>query len=258
MTSARSPNKGGFTLVEILAVMGMLALLFTIVVFSMSGGGEGQNMRIAATELRSALRFARQHAIANNTTCSVIFAFDPAVTEIPGKVARNRLYREGGSSVRQVTRDRFLRAYAVHSDRAESGGTGLISTWKFLPQGLVFDVDQKYPKLLNVLRDAECRTPVKVFNYSENPDSATDKTESVFAQAVTFRADGTMKFMGTSVPSARPVIYITEGSTNADDDFRNKLVCTYRVAASGARKYVSLLVPAYTGDAFMSMSPNLK
>lgn len=260
MISPRSASKRGFTLIEILAVMGMLALLFTIVVSSMSGAGEGQNLRIAATELRSALRYARQHAIANNTTCSVVFGYDPSLAEDPGLFKRNQLYREGGGNLKPTTRERYLRAYAVYSKRAEELGTGLITPWKYLPQGMVFDVEQmqsnKATGTLNALYHEVCRTSVFLYTYSENPPPANDATLHGLVQAISFRADGTVKLNGVEAGASKPAIFITEGSTNALDNFRDPLKCIYRVPEADKRNYVSLLVPVFTGDAFMSMSPH--
>jgi general secretion pathway protein H len=57
----------GFTLLEILVVVTLIAALSLILVGAMTGGMDGLRMRSAAKELVAELRFARAQAIATGT-----------------------------------------------------------------------------------------------------------------------------------------------------------------------------------------------
>jgi prepilin-type N-terminal cleavage/methylation domain-containing protein len=272
MTSPRSASDRGFTLVEILAVIALIGLLFTIIVSSLSGGASGQSMRIAATELRSALRYARQHAIANNCDASVLFAFDPRVTETPrdAKVTLSALYRSGAAAatgISPTTRSNYLRAFAVYSSRfeymveagsnsgADQYAAGLITNWKTLPPGLVFDVGQPVTTgRYNALISKECRTRVPLIAYHGN---ASGTQLFGLVQAITFRGDGSVKFHDTPSGGKDTILYITEGTTNAADDYRTDLAVTYRIPSATERFTAALVVANLSGEVSMILKEKI-
>ena len=64
--------QGGFTLIEMLVVLTILALTTTLIVPLVSGGSEGARLQMAASDLASAFRLTRSAAITRNTDMSLI------------------------------------------------------------------------------------------------------------------------------------------------------------------------------------------
>ena len=64
--------QAGFTLIEMLAVLTILAVTTTLVVPLVSGGSEGARLQMAASDLASALRLTRSAAITRNTDMSLV------------------------------------------------------------------------------------------------------------------------------------------------------------------------------------------
>lgn len=65
--AAVARRAAGFTLIEMLVVVTLIAALTLLTVGAMNGGIDGMRMRSAAKELASELRFARAQAIATGT-----------------------------------------------------------------------------------------------------------------------------------------------------------------------------------------------
>jgi general secretion pathway protein H len=64
--------QAGFTLIEMLVVLTILALTTTLVVPLVSGGSEGARLQMAASDLASAFRLTRSAAITRNTDMSLM------------------------------------------------------------------------------------------------------------------------------------------------------------------------------------------
>ncbi|MEO6518108.1 MAG: GspH/FimT family pseudopilin [Pseudoxanthomonas sp.] len=79
-------NTQGFSLIEILVVLALLALATTLAAVAFTGGMDGMRLRSSAKEIASQLRFARTHAIA--TGIPQRFTIDPVGHRWQG--AKNR------------------------------------------------------------------------------------------------------------------------------------------------------------------------
>jgi prepilin-type N-terminal cleavage/methylation domain-containing protein len=66
-------TKGGFTLLELLAVMAIMAVIMGSAVVSFYGMGKGSRLRGATNTVRSAMSLARQQAILKGQTLEVQF-----------------------------------------------------------------------------------------------------------------------------------------------------------------------------------------
>jgi len=64
--------QAGFTLIEMLVVLTILALTTTLVVPLVSGGSEGGRLQMAASDLASAMRLTRSAAITRNSDISLM------------------------------------------------------------------------------------------------------------------------------------------------------------------------------------------
>ena len=112
----------GFTLTELLVVVGLMAVLSAIAITGMKTLSQGAELRGAARQVQSTLSLARQYAVTHNTTVRFIIASDNAPYS--------------GNA------DKCLRAYAVYNfGRSESSQTddSYVKEWTYLPDGVVFN-----------------------------------------------------------------------------------------------------------------------
>ncbi len=119
--TARLRSSSGFTLAELLIVIGIMAIMFAIAVPRFDDIGRGGKMRAAVNELRSTLALARQWAIANREDVFVVLPDDFAAVY-------------SGLSTNEYAK--ALRSYAVYTR-----SRGYIKDWAYLPLGIYF-VDQ--------------------------------------------------------------------------------------------------------------------
>lgn len=133
----RLTNRRGFTLAELLIVMGIIAVIFAIAVPRFEDIGRGGKMRAALNELRSTLALARQWAIANREEVFVVLPDD-----------FSGVYT--GLSTNEYAK--ALRSYAIYTRNR-----GYIKDWTYLPRGVYF-VDN-YNSALASNRTGSCINP---------------------------------------------------------------------------------------------------
>ena len=69
-------DRGGFTLLELIVVLSILAGLLAVVAPSLSGGLESGRMRAAASDIRATLSHARTLSVGNSRIRAVTFDLD--------------------------------------------------------------------------------------------------------------------------------------------------------------------------------------
>jgi prepilin-type N-terminal cleavage/methylation domain-containing protein len=183
----------GFTLLELLAAMTIVTVLVGISIAAFSNVGGSTSIRGAIAELRSTLRFARMHAIANNEAVHVLFYGDRGEED---KDAATRLL------IYPNTREnyKFLKAYVCFAATQNK----FVSDWKTLPPGLLFDPKLVPPEPVPVNMFA--LVPVEISDYP-----GTTSTKPKFHK-LTFLPDGTIEGKGSLT------IYLAEGATNAEEE----------------------------------------
>jgi len=120
-------NKSAFTLVELLAVIAIMAILLSITIASFQNI-KGKGLNAALTPLSSTLRLARQYAVSQRTTTYVVF---------PGE--RDVIYGNEPEQVKKAGK-----AYAVIASNRTSHVYEYIANWDYLPQGVTFITDDAY------------------------------------------------------------------------------------------------------------------
>ena len=121
-------RQNSFTLIEMLAVLTILAIILGIGILSVTKIGRSMKLQMAGSDLVNTLNQARQYAILHRTQTSVIFSVNPSA--------------DGTNIAPPFT------SYAVSTGTVYNRGTisyaqpfsiGYVTRWKQLPQGIVFD-----------------------------------------------------------------------------------------------------------------------
>jgi prepilin-type N-terminal cleavage/methylation domain-containing protein len=192
---ARSGDRG-FTLLELLAAITIVSVLVGISIAAFSNVGGSSRIRGAVAELRSTLRFARMHALANNEAVHVLFYGDRGGSN-KDSVTRMMLYPNSRENFK------FLKSYVCFA----ASQNKFVSDWKILPDGLVFDpnADEGGQNLFEA--ESNYISDYPGLGKAEDPDNMKPRFHKL-----TFLPDGTIQ---GSLPWT---IYLAEGATNAEEE----------------------------------------
>lgn len=108
----------GFTLIELIVVVALIALIMGLALPAFMGIGRGGKLKTSAVDLRSTLALARQWAVTHREPAYVVFPDNDA-----------SLYAGF-----EEHKSKALRAYAVYTE-----SKGYVSQWKYLQDGVIFD-----------------------------------------------------------------------------------------------------------------------
>lgn len=116
-------RQSGFSLLEMLLVMALVAAASLLAVAATSGGMQGLKLRAGAKELAAQLRFARAVAISSGQPQDV--TIDPQARRWQGAKGRSGKLPDGGEIV-------FTGARATRSGDTRAEGGGVV---RFFPDG---------------------------------------------------------------------------------------------------------------------------
>lgn len=133
----------GFTLVEMLVVLIIIALLAALALPHIRGGTEGVAIKAASRQLSQDLAYARQKAISQRSTVAVVFLSGEVLNLSPAAPGLNA---DEQTAVRRLQAGLYTH-YAVYSFRrvGEQPGlytSGYLTEWKSLPEKTFFSTNQ--------------------------------------------------------------------------------------------------------------------
>ncbi len=180
------PNRrrSGFTLVELITVMGIMALLISVAVVQYANMTRGSAMKTAATHVRSALMLARQQAVMSGKKACFIYNSNAFTVCI----------QEGVGTSGSVGKDLFA-DYAEWTNKIMLGGTVYNLNPQRVPDDLrsstVVKVDQAYFRTANSIWSANARYgwPIYKTMYLPKNIAFTNNDEDI----VVFNGDGTCR-----------------------------------------------------------------
>jgi len=92
-------QKSGFTLVELLVVLAVLAIFFAIGVPNFMNWLPKYRLKSAARDLYSNMQLAKMTAVKSNTNCSITYSTDPDQYVLSGALSKTVVLGDYGSGV---------------------------------------------------------------------------------------------------------------------------------------------------------------
>ena len=209
---------GGFTLLELLVVMGIILIALAALVPAVTSLSKSGGRRAALNSLLGGIEQARAEAIKSSQATYVVF---PAFT-----------------SGTQSTLDRYnYRSYAIFEDNAANPGTvKQLTDWKSFPTGVALRAAGT--AALSNLADPAALTPSVAFSFPPDASAAPFK-------CFKFNSNGEVQ-----APAGNVLLCILEGYVNSGSE-----VATTKDGSGNPSAVEYLIVSQFTGRAESTASP---
>jgi prepilin-type N-terminal cleavage/methylation domain-containing protein len=182
-------HRQGFTIVELLVVVALMAIMLGLAVPAFQGAGRGQKLQTAIFQLNTSMNLARQMAITTRQDVHVVFPDDSI------NYSSNTVHLA-------------FSAYAIVGER-----DGFIGDWRVLPRGVVFEADFVPPA------ETGSSQPFNIFRqsatYKKPAQLEPSSSQPQLLYAFTFRPDGAIDHAGIN----RKAVYLTEGFVTHSPSF---------------------------------------
>jgi prepilin-type N-terminal cleavage/methylation domain-containing protein len=213
------PDEGGFTLLELLAVMGIISLLLVALVPAVTSLSKSGGRRAARNSLLGGIEQARAEAIKSSQATYVVF---PAFT-----------------SGTQSTLDRYnYRSYAIfEDDAANPGNVKQLTDWKSFPTGVALRAAGT--AALSNLADPATLTPSVAFSFAPDASAAPLK-------CFKFNSNGEVQ-----APAGNVLLGIFEGYVNSGTE-----IATTKDASGNPSAVEYVMVSQFTGRAEPTATPS--
>lgn len=114
------PNPAGFTLVELLIVIGIISILLVVIVPAVNSISKSNSRKAAVSALLGAIEQARTTAVRDGQATYVVFP-----DQVPG-----------GTTNVTLAQRYYYRSYAIFEDDVNGGAVKQVTGWKSLPTGV--------------------------------------------------------------------------------------------------------------------------
>lgn len=209
-TERSRTKRRAFTLIELLAVMAIIALITTLALVGFTRTSRGRAFQAAVSDVHTALSLARQQAIAKGTPVIFLVCDEKFATRNSAKIGPEYITGQA-------------RTYAILDAKTRR----FLKGWTELPQGVVF-VSSPSAKEQDILDETSASPPTCLF--TNIPYPSIEYTDwSALALGVAFLSDGSLFFRSSEInhkwrrlglaegtaPDGGSVTLIPNGQTNA-------------------------------------------